>query len=108
MSFKIRFRRTAKGSILLLSGSICGRDAIAIREKVLAQGEGDIPCLAVDLGALTFIDSHGLGVLVWLWKQLEADGKEMVFVNPGPFAREMLEVTNLDKLIRTVGSVDEL
>lgn len=108
MSFKVKVRRHALAELLIISGNVSGQDAVVIKDKVEFLSSADNRPVAIDLSSVEFIDSHGLGVLVYIWKRLEAEGRELVFVNPAEFVREILSSTNLEKLIRIVESVEEL
>ncbi|MEL6984195.1 MAG: STAS domain-containing protein [Actinomycetota bacterium] len=49
----------------------------------------------VDLGAVTFIDSSGLRVLVRAEKRQSAGGGALVIANPSAPVRRLLEITGL-------------
>lgn len=53
--------------------------------------------LIVDMGAVEFVDSSGLGALVSVRKQLRAD-RQMRLQNPSPFVHNALRLTKLDKV----------
>jgi anti-sigma B factor antagonist len=54
--------------------------------------------LRIDLTAVTFIDSAGLGVLIGILKRLREQGGsvELLRLQPGP--RKVVEITGLDEL----------
>jgi anti-anti-sigma regulatory factor len=47
----------------------------------------------------TFIDSTGFGILVAAAKRLEAANGGLTLRNPGPQARQMLQLTGLDRFL---------
>ena len=51
--------------------------------------------IGLDLGEVTFIDSSGLGVLVRLRKEADAQSKPFSLVNTSPSVQRLLEVTGL-------------
>ena len=58
--------------------------------------------LVVDLSALTWVDSLGLGVLVAAWKRARAGGTELVLWRPSSKAMAILRLARLDRLMTIV------
>ncbi|HEX8630136.1 MAG TPA: STAS domain-containing protein, partial [Catenuloplanes sp.] len=63
--------------------------------------------LLLDLGAVGFCDSTGLGALVRLHRRTEASGGWLRLAGPGPDLRRMLAVTNLDRLLAVYATVPD-
>ena len=63
--------------------------------------------LIIDLGALDFIDSSGLGAIIGALKTARQAGGELRLVNPQEQARKILELTTLDKVFQIHNSVEE-
>ena len=62
----------------------------------------------VDLGAVTYIDSQGLRLLVELSRRLSATGTAITIVAPpASFAAEVLEITSMGGLLNVVESLDD-
>lgn len=64
-------------------------------DKLLGDG---FRTVVVDLGALEFIDSAGLGVLVGSLRRARERGGDVVLANLEPPALRVFEVTGLTKL----------
>jgi len=62
--------------------------------------------LILDLNAVSFMDSTGLGVLVSLLKMIGSEGS-LAVAGPQPAVRRLFELTKLDSLFRLTGSVEE-
>lgn len=62
--------------------------------------------LLLDLSAVEFVDSTGLGALVGLLKQMAADAR-LALVGVKPAVRRLLEITRLDTLFIVCGSIAE-
>lgn len=109
MSLKIKTWQRNGTDVVKLSGDLSGQDVVKINRSLLSMDVPPAGTVVIDLSEASFIDSHGLGVLVYVWKQLESQGKQMVFVAPeGGFVSDMLNSTNLSRMIRTVASLEEL
>lgn len=53
--------------------------------------------IVIDMGAVEFIDSSGLGALVSIRKRLPQD-RDMRFTNMSPFVTKVLRMTKLDQI----------
>jgi anti-anti-sigma factor len=60
--------------------------------------------VTLDLGALSFIDSAGLGSLVIMHKQAALGGVEFVVTNPQPQVLEVMEISGLLRVIQVEGA----
>jgi anti-anti-sigma factor len=72
-------------------------DNAAVLRQVLQQvvDRGDCTRLDIDMSAVTFLDSSGLGMLVAAQRAAGARGITLKLRDPGPVVRMVLEVTNL-------------
>lgn len=70
--------------------------------EMAARGQ---PVVLVDLHALEFLDSSGLGVLITHHKALREAGRQLVILSPSPPAERALSISGLDRVlhIRTRG-----
>ncbi len=87
-----------------------GEDALdytcagATRERAvgLVSGAGDV---VIDLGAVEFIDSAGLGVLVSVFKAARRSGRRAVFAGARPGVRSVMRIIRLDLILELSGDV---
>jgi anti-sigma B factor antagonist len=63
--------------------------------------------VVVNLQAVDYIDSAGLGVLVGLFVSARNRGGELKLVSPNQRTTELLRRTSLDKIFRVYGSNEE-
>jgi anti-anti-sigma factor len=84
---------------------------LAVRPDVLHELDElleDRPWLAVDLSALEFIDSSGLGDLIWARNQATDRGGDVVLVGAPDRVLRLLELTQLDQVFPLYSDVDDL
>lgn len=62
--------------------------------------------IVVDLAQTTFVDSSGLGALIGGLKAARQGGGDLRITDPAPTVMAVLELTNLDKLLRPRASVE--
>ncbi|MEV6599921.1 STAS domain-containing protein [Actinoplanes sp. NPDC051346] len=76
-------------------------DNAAVLRQVLHQvvDRRDCARLDVDMSAVTFLDSSGLGMLVAAHRAANARGITLTVRKPGPMVRMVLEVTNLHQVL---------
>jgi anti-sigma B factor antagonist len=79
-------------------------DLDALSLPVLTQTLGglyDKACfrIVVDLGALEFIDSTGLGALVAAWRRCREEGGTLNAVNPSDPVRRLMDLTGISRFL---------
>src|SRR5215470_5484006 len=62
-------------------------------KDLLADGRSN---LILDLSALSYVDSSGLGQLISIWTSIGKRGGQLILLRPSPRVREQLEITKLD------------
>jgi anti-sigma B factor antagonist len=63
--------------------------------------------LIVDLHAVDFIDSSGLGALIGGLKSARQQGGELRIAAPGDQVRAVLKLTNLDRILAPYATVED-
>jgi anti-sigma B factor antagonist len=63
--------------------------------------------VVVDLSGVEFIDSSGLGAVIGGLKTARQAGGDLRIAGPGEQVRMVLQLTNLDRVLRAHGSVAE-
>jgi len=63
--------------------------------------------LVVDLHAVDFIDSSGLGALIGGLKAARQQGGDLRIAAPGDQVRAVLKLTNLDRILAPYATVEE-
>ncbi|HEX7167759.1 MAG TPA: STAS domain-containing protein [Acidimicrobiales bacterium] len=83
-----------------VSGEIDLATAPILRDVVLGVIEsGECRTLVVDIGAVRFIDSTGLGVIVGANRRLADSGRRLLVAHPTSATRRVIEVSGLDRVL---------
>lgn len=94
-----RFRLTAvpngDSRTLVVTGDVDLERAPELIELGTA-GLDEAQTLVIDLGAVTFMDSTGLGALITLRNAAEVQGKRLVLDSVAPRVQRLLDLTNLN------------
>jgi anti-anti-sigma factor len=65
--------------------------------------EGGCHRIVVDLAALAFIDSAGLGGLVAAWRRCRDEGGSLSAVNPSKPVQRLMDLTGISKFLLPAG-----
>lgn len=99
---KLERKSNEKGSIIVdLEGELDAEGSIKIRKALeniaLADTADDIVFL--DLFKVNFIDSSGIGTIVFLFKQLKENNRQLKIIGVHGQPREILELLRIHKAI---------
>jgi len=87
------------GSVVLtVLGDLDMAGAPTLRQAVVAEVTGGTRLVVLDLTAVDFLDSAGLGVVVGGLRRLRAHGGDLVLVCPEPRIRQVFESCDLDRV----------
>ncbi|MFP7253196.1 anti-sigma F factor antagonist [Terribacillus goriensis] len=92
-----------KESILLarLNGELDHHTASELKESWQhALQQPGIKHMVLNLESLSFMDSSGLGVILGRYKELKAEGREMVVCSLTPAVDRLFQLSGLFKIIR--------
>jgi anti-sigma B factor antagonist len=77
-------------------------NAARVRDDIRAAITPAHAVLEIDLSAITFLDSSGLGALIALHKSMRSQNGTLRLVNPAPSASQIIELTRLHRVFEIV------
>ena len=83
---------------VILAGSIYVEDAKDLREKLVTLIDKGQKLFLFDLSQVDYIDSTGLGMLVFIQKQAQKRGGSIVLRGLHGIVKEIFELTRLTKV----------
>ncbi|AYJ50685.1 STAS domain-containing protein [Rhodococcus sp. P1Y] len=100
--------RTIDGGAVVLApqGRLNMVAAPTLRAQLHGLVEGGNSRIVVDLSETEFIDSSGLGALVSGLKAARQAGGDLRIATPSQQVETVLELTNLNRVLRTYTSID--
>ena len=101
----VTVRRERGVVIAEVTGDIDISTVGGLRDRLLALADGGQP-LILDLNAVSFIDSTGLGVLVAAARRADTHGGSLHAVCARPHTRKLLWLTGVDRRIPLTATVD--
>jgi anti-sigma B factor antagonist len=94
--------------VVTLRGEVDAYSAPSLREdlRVLVEERGAL-VVVIDLSAVTFLDSSGLGAIVGVLRRLRERGGRLTIVEPESPASRIFEHTGLDAVLELYDRLDE-
>ncbi|MBL7850973.1 MAG: STAS domain-containing protein [Cyclobacteriaceae bacterium] len=95
--------------ILRISGDLIGEDkdtrlVEAVNEAVSHQV---LTCI-IDISALRYINSSGIGVLITLLTKFRNKGGEVYLMNPSESVKKLLAITKLNAIFQVIRNEEEV
>jgi anti-sigma B factor antagonist len=94
-------------TILTLKGRLALGESNVLRERVTQLAAAGKHNIVVDLGAVDYIDSTGLGILVICFTSLKKLGGALKLVNPNKRNVELLLLTKLHTVFEVFNEVQD-
>jgi len=94
--------KDAKTTVVTGLLELVAGNAAQVRDEIRAAVPTTCQCLDLDLSALTFLDSSGLGTLISLHKTLRSRNGTVRLLKPAPNVQQILELTRLHRVFEIV------
>lgn len=103
----ISTHRVGDIAVMVLAGRLVLEDIESpLRGAIERLIDDGVVKLVLDLAAVTYIDSAGLGLLVAKFVSLRSRGGDLRLVHPTPRSMHLMAITNLATVFETYASVD--
>ncbi len=93
--------------VLRVRGEVNLNNAPRLRELLLRMAQHEAGPVRVDLSDVAYMDSSGVGTLVYVKRRLEKDHRTLVLVGLQPRVRSLLEITHLADFFNIADAADE-
>jgi anti-sigma B factor antagonist len=94
--------------VVHVRGEVTLRTAPQLREVLLAFARHSTGTLRIDLAQVPYMDSSGVGTMVYVKRETERTGRRIVLIGLQPRVRSVFEITHLDKFFTIVQTLDEV
>jgi anti-sigma B factor antagonist len=94
-------------TVVTVHGEIDVATSPTLRERLIDLVNGGATQLVLDLEAVDFLDSTGLGTIVSLLKRVRTHGGDLRLVCTEARIRRLFQITGLDKAVPLHASVDD-
>jgi anti-sigma B factor antagonist len=107
----MNFAQEIKGKSLILriSGDLIGEDnGMQLIEAVNEAVSHQVACCVIDISALRYINSSGIGVLITILTKFRNKGGEVYLMNPSDNVKKLLVITKLNSIFQVINSEEEV
>ncbi len=98
---------TGELALVSVSGELDLYTAERLQARIDEAGAVGADTVLVDLSEVSFVDSTALAVLVQETRRLEGRGHSLVLVTNDPRTRRVVEVTGLNRVLRTFATLQD-
>lgn len=106
---ELNVKREETLPIIELKGRIADMDVKRVQHKVEQLYKKKTAKIVLDVSNASFLDSHGLGTIVYYHTLMQKEGRQLLILNTNPdrsaYINRLFELTNLDKVLNIVQQV---
>jgi anti-anti-sigma factor len=99
---KLHVKTLGNTAVLFLQGRIVTGETDILCETVASLAP--VPTVRLDMSRVHTVDAHGLGVMLTLREQLEANGGHLELANVSELVARVFEITHLDSVFHVTRS----
>ena len=107
LDIQAHFDENEKKWVFLSVGEIDIYTSTKFKEEVLKYYDSKKTDILIDGQQLEYVDSTGLGALIYVLKNIKDDGYKIHLSNIKPNIKKLFEITELDKLFVIRGESNE-
>jgi anti-sigma B factor antagonist len=103
----LEVERHSSYTVIRATGYLDVSTSPRLRQKILEVATEQPPLLIIDLGAIEFLDSSALGVILNGWKILQAEDSTLAVISPQERITKIFEITALNLSIKLYKTMDD-
>jgi anti-sigma B factor antagonist len=103
----VTVRKVDGTAVVAVAGEIDVYTSPLLQERLVEALKDGSSSIVLDLSAVTFLDSTGLGVLITGLKRCRSADGDLVLVTAQPNVLKVLEITGLNDVFQVHDSVDD-
>jgi len=111
MSLEVALKSETEDPVLELTGKIIDVDIKKLQHKMdQLYKKKQVKQIVLDVTKANFVDSHGLGIIVYYHTLMQKESRKLIILNANPdqesYLYKLFELTNLDKVLNIVKALD--
>jgi anti-anti-sigma factor len=112
MALDLKVHEKKETALIEVNGRVIGIDGEKFAKKLESLFLKNKKKVIVDLSTTKFLDSYGLGTIVYYFHSMQMKKRDFIILNTNPdpntYVKRLFELTNLDKVLKVVDSKDSL
>ena len=109
MTLEVTLKRNDEIPLLELTGRIVDADVKKFQRRIDQLYKKKHKQIIVDVSRASFLDSHGLGTIVYYHTLMQKEKRELIILNANPdrnsYLNRLFELTNLDKVLNITNQI---
>lgn len=111
MALDVKVREKNGTPIITLNGRVIGIDVEKFAKKLDSLYTKGSKTIVVDMSRVSFLDSQGLGKIVYYFHIMEKTGRALIILNTNPdpqmFVKRLFSLTNLDRVLKIIDDINQ-
>jgi anti-anti-sigma factor len=110
VSITAKLEKHGKTPLVRVMGKVADDDVQRVAERMDQAFARNTPQVILDLTGVEFMDSRGLGTVVYYHTMLQRQKRELIVLNgtPSGFLHELFETTHLNNVLRVISDLKQL
>lgn len=112
MALKINIEKFRDFPIVAVTGRVIGVDSRKLKKKMESLFVKKIDKIIIDISETEFIDSYGLGIIIYYHTLMQKAGRELILFNNNPnpqaYMTRLLELTRLNYVFKVITYLDAI
>lgn len=108
MKFVISTHYTNTFPVISISGDITCREVSPVCAELVKYIKSNVKGIAIDLTDTSFIDSQGLGIIIYCSQLYKKASKMFFLINPKEFLKSMMNDLSCDQIFTIIDSEEQL
>lgn len=105
-SLEMNIKKEEALPIVELRGRIADLDVKRVQHKIEQLYKKKTSKIIIDVSGASFLDSHGLGTIVYYHTLMQKEGRKLLILNTNTdrsaYINRLFELTNLDKVLNII------
>jgi anti-anti-sigma factor len=105
-ALEVNVKRDDSLPIVELRGRIADLDVKRVQHKIEQLYKKKTAKIIIDVSNASFLDSHGLGTIVYYHTLMQKEGRQLLILNSNTdrsaYINRLFELTNLDKVLNII------
>ena len=106
-NLKVETTTVGNTPVVRIRGDIDLHTSPRLRELLLESAQRTTGTLRIDLTGVPYMDSSGVGTMVFVKREVGRTGRRVVLIGLQPRVQSVFEITHLDKFFTIVATLDE-
>ena len=108
-ALEVNVKKEESLPIVELRGRIADLDVKRVQHKIDQLYKKKTPKIIIDVSNASFLDSHGLGTIVYFHTLMQKEGRQLMILNSNTdrsaYINRLFELTNLDKVLNIINQL---